>query len=66
MSLLHVGKFSFKPLVPPVEWNMQLLDLLEQSLRVYLIDIFSFLLFSVDHLERQDCQLKILLLGVSP
>lgn len=66
MRLLHVGKLGLEPLVPPVEGDVQLLDLLEQSLGVDLINVLSFLFFRVDHFERQDCQLKVLFLGISP
>lgn len=66
VSLLQVGEPSLQPLVPSVEGNLELLYLLEQFLRVYLVNVFCLLFLCVDHLQGEDCQLEELFLRVTP
>lgn len=51
VRLLHMGELGLQPLVPSVEGHVQLLDLLEQDLRVYFVDVFGLFLLGVNHFE---------------
>jgi len=51
MYLFHMSELSLQPLVPPMEWNFQLFNLLEQCLRVNLVNIFGFFFFRVYHFQ---------------